>query len=97
MANILSKEQCDQIRTLRTEEAKLGLEDWMTESSDDDCLIIFNNAIEVSFIVDYFGNIKSVFKEECPTFEITPELRKLAKIEGKIAQIAYWGKIKEED
>ena len=101
MGNILSKEQCDLIRQFRAEQAKLaGCEDWMTEGADDEMLAIFNNELEVSLMTDYFGNIRTIFDEEYKgpkPFEPSPELRQYIKLEGKIAQVAYLGKLVEED
>lgn len=100
MGNILNKEQCDLIRKFRAEQAKLaGCEGWMTEGADDEMLAIFNNELEVSLMTDYFGNIRTVFDEEYKgpkPFEPSPELRQYIKLEGKIAQVAYLGKLVEE-
>lgn len=100
MANILSKEQCDLIRQFRAEQEKLGCENWMTEGADDEMLAIFNNELEVSLMTDYFGNIRTIFDEDykgTKPFEPSPELRKYIILAGKIAQIAYFGRLMIEE
>ena len=96
MSNILSKRQCDLIKKFRAEQEKLGCEDWDVEGTDDEMLAIFNNEIGVTLMTDYFGTIKTIFDEDykgTKPFEPSPELRKYIILEGKIAQIAYFGRL----
>ena len=100
MGNILSKRQCDLIKKFRAEQEKLGCEDWDTESAEDEMLLIFNNEIEVTLMTDYFGTIKNIYDEDykgTKPFEPSPEVRKYVILEGKIAQIAYWGQVRIEE
>ena len=82
MATILSKEACIKIKEIREEIAELGASDWMCEGADDHCNAFFSNTTEGYCLADYSGNI-TVNNGAV----ITPDLRKLAKLEGEISQI----------
>lgn len=95
MAKILNDTQTNQIKAIREEIRKLKLDDWLCEGTDSlgsYGLVIFNNELDKYFIVDYFGLIRGGNMNQD---EITADLRTLAKLNGKIAQINEFGKVRD--
>ena len=97
MANILSKEQSEQIRRIRTRQKELNLNGWMCEGADDDLFVAFNNDTQQSFSCDYYGNIQWAIDKNDDSFELSEELKEFARLEGMICRIAYLDERIKED
>ena len=82
-AGMLNEFQVEQIKAIRRQIRNLGLDDWMIEGYDTGLDSLFNNELDVWLLIDYNGNIV----KNPDGVEITPELKKLAELNGKIRKI----------
>ena len=94
MEHILSKEEKELIRRIReTEKNYLDVDGWECETSEYNgkhCLIIFNNDIDDSFLVDYEGGTLTSMRNH----KMTRDLYYYAELEGCAYRIAH-GSIEE--